>query len=156
MLEDKWRWKWWGHSHYKTNVYLFNSITCSLYFPGFLPQFLWEQIIKIQSHFFLRFFLLPISSASILVLGNKQAQWICRKAFRISVRPTCQSNNVFFSRPIGAHTQILVCKWGPTTTILGLLHKRLNQKFRSVCGTNYILHCPETRSAFQDTYLFFH
>ena len=56
-----------------------------------------------------------------------------------------------------AHTQILLHRWGPRKRILGLLHKKkLNQKFRSVCGTGYILHCPETRSTCQDTYLFFH
>ena len=67
------------------------------HFPNFLPQFLWEQIIKIPPHFFYQLFNLPISSANSLVLGPKQAQQITRKVF----------SQWLFNRPIRAHTRVV-------------------------------------------------
>ena len=37
--------------------------------------------------------------------------------FRISLYPDLQIDNAFVKRPTMVHTQILVHRWGPTTTI---------------------------------------
>ena len=53
-----------------------------------------------------------------------------------------QIDNDFFNRPITAHTQILVHRWGPRTTILVLFRRwtfksKTKTRVKFACGASY-------------------